>query len=88
MNVIVNCLTLVLFCYLMYVQVVNLVKYKNTNGVLTVRLMNLGIGICLTTHTLRIWVLGFDEGVFFLCIAAVLFLIQYRGFKSIISKIK
>lgn len=84
MNSIIAVVTLLLYCYAMYLQVFNLVKYKNTNGVLTARLTILGILVTLTVHAIRFF--NSEETMFFLMISAFLFVYQYHGFDKLVKK--
>jgi hypothetical protein len=76
--------TIVLFLYAMFLQIFNLVKYRNEDGLLNVRLLILGIMITLTVHAIRFF--NSEEAMFFLFVSSVLFVRLYHGFKKLIGK--
>lgn len=86
MNWIINIIASTLICYAIYLQVWNLVKYRDTNGVLFVRLIMLGIAVSIAAHIVRMMVNGCDESMFFLLVTSVLFVIQYHGFRRLFNK--
>lgn len=80
MSYIVITLTLLAFCWVMFLQIYNLVKYRETNGALRQRLILMGICICLTGHAL----MRFEdkETMYFLFLASLGFVWLYHGFNK------
>lgn len=84
MNYVIAVVTLLLYGYAMFLQIFNLVKFKNSNGVLEHRLTILGILIVLTVHAIRFF--GSEETMFFMCISGFLFVKLYHGFGKLVNK--
>lgn len=79
MNYIVHTLTLAMYCWVMFLQVWNLVKYRESNGALKARLILIGICICLTAHTVKRY--GDSDIMFYMFLSAIGFMWLYHGFE-------
>lgn len=71
-------LILISFCWVIFLQVYNLVKYRETNGAMRHRLILMAICVCLTAHTVKRF--GDDDAMFFLFLTGLGFVWLYHGF--------
>jgi hypothetical protein len=84
MNYIMHTLTAGAFIWVMLLQVLNLVKYRETNGAMKTRLVLMGICITLCAHTIRFF--KNPDSMFFMFFAALGFMWLYDGFSLKVLK--
>lgn len=80
---IINILCVIIYLWVLYLQIHNLIKYKEVNGAIKTRLLLMLICMAQGTHVIK----NFDSHpMYFLLLSCITMLVLYDGFNLSIFK--